>query len=69
MNRVDKSIVVNHMVNMVNSVKMLIFSIFYNNVDVKTDSYLNISDNSYDEPTNIFCKFKECPHLVLVVNK
>ena len=43
MNRVDKSIVVNHMVNMVNSVKMLIFSIFYNNVDVKTDSYLNIS--------------------------
>lgn len=57
MNRVDKSIVVNHMVNMVNSVKMLIFSIFYNNVDVKTDSYLNISDNSYDEPTNIFFKF------------
>lgn len=58
MNRVDKSIVVNHMVNMVNSAKMLIFSIFHNNVDIRKGNYLKNSNNSNDEPTNIFCKFK-----------
>ena len=58
MNRGEMKNIVNRLVNMVKSSKVLIFSKFYNNVDIKTDSYLNISDNSYDEQTNIFCKFK-----------
>lgn len=69
MNRSVISIVVNHLVNMVNSAKMLIFSRFHKDVEIKKDNYLKNSNNSNDEPTNIFCKFKKCPHLILVVNK
>ena len=58
MDRSDKIIIVNHLVEMVNFAKVLIFSMFYKNLDFKKGGYLKNSNNSNDELTNIFCKFK-----------
>ena len=69
MNRGEMKNIVNRLVNMVKSTKVLIFSMFYKNLDFKKGGYLKNSNNSNDELTNIFCKFKKCPHFVLVVNK
>ena len=58
MNRGEMKNIVNHLVEMVNSAKVLIFSRFYRNLDFKKGCYLKNSNNSNDELTNIFCKFK-----------
>ena len=58
MNRGEMKNIVNRLVNMVKSTKVLIFSMFYKNLDFKKGGYLKNSNNSNDELTNIFCKFK-----------
>ena len=69
MDRSDKIIIVNHLVEMVNFAKILILSRFYINLDFQKGGYLKKSNNSNNELTSIFSKFKKCPHFVLVVNK
>ena len=58
MNRGEMKNKVKRLVNMVKSTKVLIFSMFYKNLDFKKGGYLKNSNNSNDELTNIFCKFK-----------